>query len=162
MLPRNLVSQWLGFLIGGFSWSFINVRPKMLFPMSGWFICERNCMGDSVFPRKKFLPPDILGVCVFLRQSFTQCLAVLPLTDWTGVGGPLWKKMAGGWAFCRRGSCPPLRSFSPVYSSLFWFLCSSIPLVRKFFCFGNLLCPSCYPRAYCMEPMPWGGGPWLM
>ena len=44
----------------------------------------------------------------------------------------------------------------------FFFLWSSIPLVRKFFCFGNLLCPSCYPRAYCMEPMPWGGGPWLM
>ena len=35
MLPRNFSVSVMRFLNWGLSWSFINVRPKMLFPMSG-------------------------------------------------------------------------------------------------------------------------------
>ena len=34
-LPRNFSVSVMRFLNWGLSWSFINVRPKMLFPMSG-------------------------------------------------------------------------------------------------------------------------------
>ena len=35
MLPRNFNVSVMRFLNWGLSWSFKNVRPKMLFPMSG-------------------------------------------------------------------------------------------------------------------------------
>ena len=57
----------------GLSLVIVYVRPKSLFFMSGKFVVEKKIPWGLfvVISEKKFLPPDILGVCVLPSQSFT-------------------------------------------------------------------------------------------